>query len=235
MRCVHFRYKMQYSWLSLSRTRLSRITAYLEVKIWSLPKHENLKHIKISLTSRVQLHIYLLNVVNRISFSSILKIWYVEVRISRGISESHWEFEITRIDCITVSYTVNYLASNDCTCINCHFPIKWYIKKSKRKVQGVPQSQTAALPSPQEEEETDKSKQFYILHVFIFDLWCNYELWQTLLYVIKKVREKTWKYYDHKLQPFPDTNRKRKQTKPNKSKWNKRTKTAKNSTLLQTR
>ena len=33
------------------------------------------------------------------------------------------------------------------------------IKKSKRKVQGVPQSQTAALPRPQEEEKTDKSKQ----------------------------------------------------------------------------
>ena len=33
------------------------------------------------------------------------------------------------------------------------------IKKGKRKVQGVPQSQTAALPRPQEEEETDKSKQ----------------------------------------------------------------------------
>ena len=31
--------------------------------------------------------------------------------------------------------------------------------KSKRKVQGVPQSQTAALLRPQEEEETDKSKQ----------------------------------------------------------------------------
>ena len=31
-----------YSRLSLSQTRLSRITAYLEVKIWSLPKHENL-------------------------------------------------------------------------------------------------------------------------------------------------------------------------------------------------
>ena len=29
-------------WLSLYRPRLSRITAYLEVKIWSLPKHENL-------------------------------------------------------------------------------------------------------------------------------------------------------------------------------------------------
>ena len=32
-------------------------------------------------------------------------------------------------------------------------------KKGKRKVQGVPQSQTAALPRHQEEEETDKSKQ----------------------------------------------------------------------------
>ena len=32
-------------------------------------------------------------------------------------------------------------------------------KKGKRKVQGVPQSQTAALPGPQEEEETDKSYQ----------------------------------------------------------------------------
>ena len=33
------------------------------------------------------------------------------------------------------------------------------VKKGKRKVQGVPQSQIAALPRPQEEEETDKSKQ----------------------------------------------------------------------------
>ena len=32
-------------------------------------------------------------------------------------------------------------------------------KKVKRKVHGVPQSQTAALPRPQEEEETYKSKQ----------------------------------------------------------------------------
>ena len=35
-------------------------------------------------------------------------------------------------------------------------------KKGKRKVQGVPQSQTAALPRPQKEEETDKSKQAQI-------------------------------------------------------------------------
>ena len=34
-----------------------------------------------------------------------------------------------------------------------------HLKKSKRKVQGLLQSQTAALPRPQEEEETDKSKQ----------------------------------------------------------------------------
>ena len=31
-------------------------------------------------------------------------------------------------------------------------------KKGKRKVQGVPQSQTAALPRHQEEAETDKTK-----------------------------------------------------------------------------
>ena len=35
-------------------------------------------------------------------------------------------------------------------------------KKGKRKVQEVPQSQTAALPRPQEEEETNKSKQAQI-------------------------------------------------------------------------
>ena len=35
-------------------------------------------------------------------------------------------------------------------------------KKGKRKVQGVPQSQTAALPRRHEEEETDKSKQAQI-------------------------------------------------------------------------
>ena len=35
-------------------------------------------------------------------------------------------------------------------------------KKGMRKVQGVPQSQTAALPRHQEEEEIDKSKQAQI-------------------------------------------------------------------------
>ena len=36
------------------------------------------------------------------------------------------------------------------------------VKTGKRKVQGVLQSQTAALPKPQKEEETDKSKQAQI-------------------------------------------------------------------------
>ena len=43
--------------------------------------------------------LYLLTVVNRIIFSSILQIWYVEVRISRSMSDSPVEFEITRVDC----------------------------------------------------------------------------------------------------------------------------------------
>ena len=34
-----------------------------------------------------------------------------------------------------------------------------FLGSPQRKVQGVPQSQTAALLRPQEEEETDKSKQ----------------------------------------------------------------------------
>ena len=120
--------RTKYSWLSLSQTRLSRITAYLEAVIWSLPKHENLstckkycgKEEKLLLRSNFSsfpqyvqyisnfkspiTHIYLLNVVNRISFYSGLQIWYVEVRISRSISESPLEFEITRVDCSIFSW-----------------------------------------------------------------------------------------------------------------------------------
>ena len=101
-----------YSQLSLPRLRLSRITAYLEVKIVSLFKHENLiignkilwkrgemankeqfllffhTIFNISLTSQVKLHIHLWNVVVRFVVSSNLQIQYVEVRISRIISES---------------------------------------------------------------------------------------------------------------------------------------------------
>ena len=47
-----------------------------------------------------------------------------------------------------------------------NFPALKALKKGKRKVQGVPQSQTAALPRPQEEEETDKSKQAQIEQMY---------------------------------------------------------------------
>ena len=37
-------------------------------------------------------------------FSSILRIWYVEVRISQCISESPLDVEITRVDCILFAF-----------------------------------------------------------------------------------------------------------------------------------
>ena len=135
----------RYSWLPLSRPRLSRITAYLEVKIWPLPKHENLTRGKkilwrrgeIALRSnfssfpqyfqyisnlRVQLHIYLSNVVVRIIFSSILQIWYVEVRICWSISESPLEFEITRVSVLECMKSCVYGTYWGCAGQLCCFP-----------------------------------------------------------------------------------------------------------------
>ena len=40
--------------------------------------------------------------------------------------------------------------------------LSWEKNKSKRKVQGVPQWQIAALPRHEEEEETDRPKQAQI-------------------------------------------------------------------------
>ena len=48
-----------------------------------------------------------------------------------------------------------------------------------------------------------------------------------------KIREKSRECHNHKMQPFPDNKRKRKQTKPNKPKSNKRTKSTKISSLFQ--
>ena len=42
--------------------------------------------------------------------------------------------------------------------ILCFICIKNGVKKGKRKVQGIPQSHTAALSRHKEEEETDKTK-----------------------------------------------------------------------------
>ena len=60
-----------------------------------------------------------------------------------------WALSMTGYSC-----TIEYIAGIINTCADLLSR-----KKGKRKVQGVPQSQTAALPRPQEEEETDKSKQ----------------------------------------------------------------------------
>ena len=59
-------------------------------------------------------------------------------------------------------YHRSVLSTPVCTRLGEIFDVIEKKKKGKRKVQGVPQSQTAALPRPQEEEETDKSKQAQI-------------------------------------------------------------------------
>ena len=144
------------------------------MKIWSLPKHENLttgKNIvekrrncslgaisplfhnifNISLTSRVQLHIYLLDVVVRTNFFAILQIWHVEIRIPRSISESPLEFEITRVDWnynITLNAGYNVKALKvlwyfyifswwDMTqCMT--KPTKWHVRPAKTRIsQGI--------------------------------------------------------------------------------------------------
>ena len=58
---------------------------------------------------------------------------------------------------LTVFYNKDRNLSTLVSIPQCHNQI--HVKKVREKVQGVPQSQTAALPRPQEEEETDKSKQ----------------------------------------------------------------------------
>ena len=40
-------------------------------------------------------------------FSSLSQHWYVEVRISQSVSVSPLEFEITRVDCIYMSYVTS--------------------------------------------------------------------------------------------------------------------------------
>ena len=96
------------------------------MKIWSLPKHENVttgkkycekeeKLLRSNFSSFPQYFQYISNFILYIFvkcgcsnyFSSVLQIWYVEVRISRSISESPLEFEITRVDCTTKSPAIS--------------------------------------------------------------------------------------------------------------------------------
>ena len=83
----------------------------------------------------------------------------------------------------------------------------------------MPQSQTAALPSYQEEEETDKTKPTQIEQ--------TYENTETSSFFPKRgnrnatKRPHVHKKGERKPQPFRDTKKKRKPTNPNKHKSNK--------------
>ena len=65
---------------------------------------------------------------------------------------------------IIIELVFNLIWVGHCWCIGTY---KCCIKKGKRNVQGVPQSQTAALPRSQEVEETDKSKQAQIDQTYV--------------------------------------------------------------------
>ena len=82
-----------YSRLSFPQLRLFRITAYLEVKIWSLFYHGGLatgnKIFSICRPLQESNHILICEMcLFDLFFSSIMQIWYVDLRISHSISES---------------------------------------------------------------------------------------------------------------------------------------------------
>ena len=144
------------SWLSLSRLRLSQITAYLEVKIWSLFLHGNLTTGNKILWKReeiaqgaisplfhnifnkapitgVELHIHLWNVVVLLFFphfckSDISSYSYLEV-----FKRVPWT-EITRVDCMfalhfntfSLTYHMPILFPHFSSHCSAHLFLKWY-------------------------------------------------------------------------------------------------------------
>ena len=70
-----------------------------------------------------------------------------------------WQVDIGKIVMLTNLLEEDKVFMLNLHCIHYISKLDGAFKKGKRKVQGVPQSQTEALPRPQEEEETDKSKQ----------------------------------------------------------------------------
>ena len=87
------------------------------------PKEQGLLF-NTSLTSRVKLHIHLWKCACSIYFSSILLILFAEVQISRSISESSMDFEITRVNCISVFHFSVFICSvfdeMFCVFFSCH-------------------------------------------------------------------------------------------------------------------
>ena len=110
--------------------------------------------------------------------------------------------------------------------------------------EAVIESQTAALPRHQEEEETS-TNQTNVRKALRLALSSPSEViamlkglkntrtkWHNVRYKTKKVIEKSRECHNHKPQPFPDPKRKRKPTNLNKHKPNKRTKSTKISSLF---
>ena len=64
------------------------------------------QYFQYSPISGVRLHIHLLNVLFDLLFFSFPQTWYVEVRISRSVSESPLEFEINREATVAMFFVV---------------------------------------------------------------------------------------------------------------------------------
>ena len=137
---------------------------------------------------------------------------------------------------------------------------KMVYKKGKRKVQGVPQTQTAALPRHQEEKETDKTKQAQIEQTYekhngsLFPKRGNRNAKMIVKHKNKKTqgkisnksprrittkqqrvnkgKRKVQEVPQSQTAALPRTQEERKPTNPNKRKLNKRTKSTKISSLF---
>ena len=92
----------------ISNNHLSRSENLVHILTWKANNKQFLLFstiFSIYLTSGVT---NLLNVVVRVfHFFWILQIWYVEVRISRSIPESPLDFEITRVNCVSIVLVPN--------------------------------------------------------------------------------------------------------------------------------
>ena len=114
-----------YSRLSLSRLRLSQSKSLIPILTWKFKnRYQNIvekrdkgviapKEWFLLFSTIFSIYIYIL--VHKLQESnyifisemwlfdllfSILQIWYVEIRISRNVSESPLDFEIPRVDCV---------------------------------------------------------------------------------------------------------------------------------------
>ena len=109
-KCIHLQSTLVISTSLISNNRLSRSENLIPVLTWKY--NSRWQNIVEKLISGVKLHNHLWNVVVRFIISSILQLWYVEVRIflsfSESLSEHSLDFEIhvMRVDCIFITVCV---------------------------------------------------------------------------------------------------------------------------------